>query len=372
LAGATLDVDTEKLRLFIRINQLEERYRTLVENANVGIYLLMEGRIAYANPEFQNMFGYSLSELSQMSITDLIHKDDRRSFIERMNGGDWIRCRGVRKDGSLMLLEWSIAPLRYHGGFAIQGTVKNLTQIEFLLTERERLYRELEKLYKEIQKSEDDKVKFLEMISHEIRTPLTIIYGYLDMIEKGQNSSIEKIEKYVEGIRNGADRIKEVLDKIVSIEMIEEVCEVKWRKVELSSLVKEVVESLTSSKRRKNVNIRCNLDKVIVECDAEKIKAAVRELLSNSMKFTFGGHIDVSVSKYDKWAIVSVRDTGSGIQDIERIFERLHIAHDIKKHSRGIGGGLYLAKRFAHMHGGEIEVESKPLKGSVFTLKLPL
>jgi len=328
-------------------------------------------KIAYANPEFQNMFGYSLSELSHMSIIDLIHKDDRPSLIEmiRRAKSSWIRCRGVRKDGSLMLLEWSIVPLKCPEGFAIQGTVRNLTQIEFLLKEKERLYKELERLYEEIKNSEEEKVKFLESLSHEIRTPLTIIYGYLDLIEKANE---QDISKYIEGIRRGANRIKEIIDEIMSLKMIEEGCELRWKKVELSSLVRDVVECFMSAGRRKNVEIRCSLENVTIECDPDKVKAIIRELLSNSMKFTFSGYIDVSVKKSENWAIVRVRDTGKGIKDVEKVFEKLHIAHDIRSHSKGIGGGLYLAKRFAHMHGGELEVKSEPSKGSVFTLKLPL
>ncbi|MHC1625700.1 MAG: PAS domain S-box protein, partial [Methermicoccaceae archaeon] len=259
------DIDFEKLMLFTRLKKTEERYRTLVELANIGIFSLKGAEIEYANPEFTNMFGYSPTELKGIGLLDLIHPDDRDDmmvYLRRAQKGDALRCRGIDKNNNIMLLEWSIIPTRIGDTVGALGTVRNLVQIEKVLREREHLYSELQDAYEELKKADEEKVAFIEALAHEVRTPLTAVYGYLEFLKS--SSVIEKdgeLLRYVQNIEKGVNRIREIADYIAEMGAVDKT-ELNWQHVELASLVGDVVDNMSNVAAEKGLEFRCSFIEV--------------------------------------------------------------------------------------------------------------
>jgi signal transduction histidine kinase len=112
--------------------------------------------------------------------------------------------------------------------------------------------------------------------------------------------------------------------------------------------------------------------------NADRLKQLLLNLVGNAIKFTpDGGQITLGLAQENGQAVITVRDTGAGIepQHLERIFDRFYQAEPSRNHSElnsGAGLGLSIAKWIAEAHGGAIRVESEPSKGALFTVTLPL
>ena len=114
---------------------------------------------------------------------------------------------------------------------------------------------------------------------------------------------------------------------------------------------------------------------LIVDVDSERIGQVLRNLLANAIAFTPAhGRVEISAHPSDEWVQVSVADTGVGVaaEDLPFVFERFYRAD--KSRTRATGGaglGLAIAKQWVEAHGGKIQVESEPGRGTTFTFTLP-
>jgi two-component system sensor histidine kinase/response regulator len=114
---------------------------------------------------------------------------------------------------------------------------------------------------------------------------------------------------------------------------------------------------------------------IILETDAEKLRRLLIHLLSNAVKFTDRGEVELSVRRENDDALIDVRDTGIGIapEHLERVFEPFwQVEEPTTRRAAGTGLGLTLARRLARLLGGDITVSSTPGKGSTFTVRVPV
>ena len=150
------------------------------------------------------------------------------------------------------------------------------------------------------------------------------------------------------------------------------------QKEDVSKLIKQAVATWQSQTSTKGLKISASLPNVPISAsvDSHRIKQVLHNLLENAVAHTRqGGSVTVKAWQQDNQVKISVADTGEGIpaEDLPNIFERLYRVD--KSRTRATGGsglGLTIAKRLIEAHGGKIEVESEPGKGSTFTLTLPV
>lgn len=264
------------------------------------------------------------------------------------------------------------------GGLLLYIRHRGITKLrqQFALeTEREqaRRMRELDQL----------KLKFLTNLSHDFRTPISLIMGPVDQLISDGNA--EGRHDKLNMIRRNARRLLNLVNQLLDFRKMEEhELRLQLSKGELISFVKEVTESFRDMSERKQINFVFKSDIVKMDAlfDHDKIERVLFNLLSNAFKFTLsGGTIGVEITKGESESAknnqvsIKVTDTGIGIpkDKQEKIFERFfqnHSAGSILNHGTGIG--LSITKEFIKMHGGEIDVESEPGKGTVFTIQLPL
>jgi signal transduction histidine kinase/ligand-binding sensor domain-containing protein/DNA-binding response OmpR family regulator len=223
------------------------------------------------------------------------------------------------------------------------------------------------------------KIKFFTNISHEFRTPLTLI---LTPVEKLLTSAADpEDKKHFQLIHRNARRLLNLVNQLLDFRKIE-IQEIKLTLSEgdIVNFIRELVYSFSDLSEKKNIKLsfRTGLDTVETFFDPDKIEKIVFNLLSNAFKFTpENGAVNVDLNlTIDRMSLeLRVTDTGIGIpiEKQEKIFERF-FQHELPDTlvNQGSGIGLAITYEFVKLHGGSIEVESEPGKGSCFIVRIPL
>ena len=234
------------------------------------------------------------------------------------------------------------------------------------------------------EKANRAKSDFLSSMSHEIRTPLNVIVGLAEDISTYKDSVPKEVVEDTEDIRNASQTLLEIVGNILDINKIESE---KMQLVEKPYDFKEEITKLCSvTKTRigdKNIIFNLNIAKDIPDeliGDKSKIKEIINNLLTNSIKYTNEGEINLNIncinnlSKNISNLIISVQDTGRGIkkENIDKLFtkfERLDV--ELNTTTEGTGLGLAITKSLVEMMNGKINVQSEYKKGSIFIVQIP-
>ena len=215
----------------------------------------------------------------------------------------------------------------------------------------------------------------LQAVAHEIKTPLTAIHASSQLMTEPDVPENKK-EEIAHRIHKEAGRLSGVVTTFLDVERISAgVLKLQRREVELSALVTDAVERAGLLALKKNIGIEQNLESGVIAADADLLQFAVYNLLVNAIKYSpDGSSIRITLRSGRQASCLVVADEGCGIESAEQkhIFERFYRT---KKHrddaTGGSGVGLALVKEIVTQHGGTIEVESNPGKGSTFSVSLP-
>jgi signal transduction histidine kinase len=222
------------------------------------------------------------------------------------------------------------------------------------------------------------KSAFVANMSHEIRTPLNAIVGFSSLMSD-PDISVEDKKIFEEQVNRNSDYLLNLIEDIIDVSKIESnQLTVKIQDVDVVPVISQIVQSFQLSVLSgKNVLLKCSLDmpQIIVKVDKVRFEQILRNLLSNALKFTENGSIEVGCQRVDEFYAFSVKDTGIGIHadHHEAIFERFIKIDNSKQHlHRGTGIGLFLSKQLVEMFGGKIWLESEVGKGSTFYFTIPV
>jgi signal transduction histidine kinase len=216
--------------------------------------------------------------------------------------------------------------------------------------------------------------EFINIASHEMKTPTQAILGYSKLIQRHP----EKREVMMEAIARNATRLQRLTNDILDVTRIEtRSLKLNIERVNLNELISDVIEDYRNEIEKTNKDIEIlheSQDQTIeVEADKNRLTQVISNLLSNAIKFTKRGTIRVTEEVKDSKALVSIKDTGQGI-DTE-IFPRLFLKFAAKSET-GTGLGLFISKSIIEDHGGKIWAEnndsSDGKKGATFTFSIPL
>lgn len=224
------------------------------------------------------------------------------------------------------------------------------------------------------------KIKFFTNVSHEFRTPLTLILTPLEkLISKAEGDDASQLQL----IHRNARRLLNLVNQLLDFRKVE-VQEVKLNTSEgdIIGFIKYLVYSFSDLSEKKNINLSFNTTVRQLETffDQDKVEKILFNLLSNAFKFTpEGGNVSVELSQKEEggnhFLVIKVVDTGIGIpaDKQQKIFERF-FQNDLPENlvNQGSGIGLSITQEFVKVHGGTIEVDSEPGKGSCFTVLLPV
>lgn len=231
---------------------------------------------------------------------------------------------------------------------------------------------------KKLRKMERQKSEFVSIASHQLRTPLTAIKGYASMLIEGSFGELsEKLKEVTDKIYSSSQTLVDIIDDFLIISRIEEGrMHYELKNIELGSILEEIVEEISKIAKDKNIDIELSLDKDIefnIYADYAKIKQVIRNVIDNAIQYTEKGSIKISISKnkQNKKIIVSVSDTGVGMdkEDVITVFKKFNRFSENKAIS---GVGLYVASEIVKAHRGQIWAESEGIgEGSTFFIELP-
>jgi len=226
------------------------------------------------------------------------------------------------------------------------------------------------------------KSEFLANMSHEIRTPLTAISGYADLLSMPEQRSVQDV-KWAQQIVRSARHLGMLLDDILDLAKVEAGRMTVHRSpIEIGAIVEEVADMFRALVADKLLKFTVTVDAALpaqILSDATRMRQILTNLVSNALKFTEKGEIEIRAEKFvredriEQLRII-VRDTGVGmsseqVQQLFRPFQRLHQDTLV---TPGTGLGLAISKRLIELMHGTIEVESQPGVGTSFAVLLPL
>lgn len=231
--------------------------------------------------------------------------------------------------------------------------------------------------------SERLKDQFITAISHELRTPMAVIKGVSEVVlEQGDDGKPNR--RLLETLSRNVDILDRMIIELLDLsELSSDSIEVRDDELSLEELLWNTVNGLTPETKRAGLDVSVmvrDASALSVRGDAVRLRWALGHLLQNSVRYTeSGGHIVVTASRNDDEHIaIQVVDTGVGIseRDLPHVFERFYRGEPRTPAGklldpRGLGQGLFIARKVAEAHGGYLTVRSDPGQGSIFTLVLP-
>jgi len=244
----------------------------------------------------------------------------------------------------------------------------------------EKLAKDLEGANEKLKELDQLKSEFLSLATHQIRAPLTAIKGYSSMLLEGDFGDLpQKAKDSVETIMKSCQNLINIVGDFLNISRIEQGKMVYEKSVfDVGELVKEVINEIKPNIDKTGLSFDTDIpaEEIKIKADRSKIKQVVGNIIDNAMKYTPKGNIFVSVYKDDNKVKIEIKDNGVGIDpsEIDKLFNKFSRAKDANKiNVTGTGLGLYIAKKMAEAHNGDIKVSSEGIgKGTIFTIELPL
>jgi len=232
----------------------------------------------------------------------------------------------------------------------------------------------------ELQEYSRLKNEFITNISHELRTPLTIFKNIIsNALAGGMGPVGPNLRENLKVADEAAERLAGIIGSFVDISEIETGdLKLNLTGFDLQPVIAGALNSLSTLTAEKNIELKLNspVDKLFIDADRERISQVLTELINNAIKFSAqNGYIEISTETIYNEACIRIRDNGPGIEssEIDKIFDHfVQMGKMIGAGGHGTGLGLSIAKELIEMHGGRIEVWSKPGQGTLVTVFLPL
>jgi two-component system, OmpR family, sensor histidine kinase VicK len=258
------------------------------------------------------------------------------------------------------------------------------------------LYKQLEESNKQLTEANEqlkvhDKMQneFINIAAHELRTPIQPILGLSEVLRSrlrrtgggGEGEGVEQGQEILDIIIRNANRLQRLAEDILDATKIEsQLLKLNKERFNLNELISNAVQDYRNQIEKGNRGIKLlyspSKQDIVVEADRSRLTQVISNLLSNAVKFTREGTISISTEKKDNQVIVSVKDTGSGIDPeiLPRLFSKFSA-----KSFEGTGLGLFISKNIVEAHGGKIWAENNNddddaygEKGATFYFMLPL
>jgi signal transduction histidine kinase len=231
----------------------------------------------------------------------------------------------------------------------------------------------------ELQEAYNLKSQFLATMSHELRTPMNAIMGFSQLLLRQYPDPLSKTQQdLVERIFNNSQNLLNMINEMLDFSKIEAgKLELSFQEFDLVQLVLLTVEELRSLAIQQKIDLKTdiNLNNQIVYQDKHSIKRILINLISNAIKFTEHGEVQVTITEINSDLIaLAVEDTGIGIapENLKAIFQAFRqIDQTFTRKYSGTGLGLAITDSLVKMIGGTISVQSQLGKGSIFEVEIP-
>jgi PAS domain S-box-containing protein len=400
MSGTNTDITERKLaeealqRQHERLNIAQDAARMIVVD-----WFIAEDRLEFSASPLWLRGPLPADRGAYPLFKDQVHPEDRALFlaarrraIETLQG-QRPEFRFVRTDGEVL---W----LRAHQAVVAdaQGKATRLIAALYDITEQKRAEAQLVALNAELEAkvaartdelaqalksaTTADRLKseFMANVTHELRTPLHSVIGFADLLKDGVAGPLNARQAaFSADILASGQRLLALVEGILEMSRLDMAQAALEREpVQIGAVLQEwgAVYRMAADKRGLSLRLDVAPDVGVVALDPKALRRMLDALLDNAVRFNReGGAVSVSARRVGGQLEIAVIDTGIGIAeaDLSRLFQPLvQLDAGLARQHGGVGLGLALARRLAELHGGTIDVQSKPGEGSRFTLRLPI
>ncbi len=392
LVGSAIDL-TETLLAEEKLQAAQDRYRSLFNEIKDVVYeSTPDGKLVDINASGIELFGYkSKDDALSVNVTkDLyVFPEDRDKFKQLIEKFGYVKNYEIlikTKDNEhLVVLETAYANKDKNGEVvSYRGILRDITEVKKTEQQLKNYVKELAKVNKQLLESEEElrninhsKDRLFSIIGHDLRSPFTALIGFSDyLIEDIDELEKGEITLYARKINESAKNIFSLLENLLDWSRIETGrINPEYEEFSMNSIADNAIQLLKANAQNKNVEVINNIPNgVFVIADRNMISSAIRNILSNAIKFTLPGKKIVFESELnEKYAKISITDEGVGMSA-----EVLNNLFDFKsshttlgtRNEKGCGLGLIISKELVEKNGGKIFVESELNKGSKFSIML--
>jgi PAS domain S-box-containing protein len=380
------------------VAESEEKYRLVVENANEAILVLQGERFQFANPKALELFGYSKNALCSRPYAEFIHPDDRELVADRLEqhlrGGlppEPYSFRIIDKESRIKWLEIRMAVVAWEGRPAALNLLSDITERksaeEALREAHEELERRVKERTAELEAAQGELVRrerfavlgnLIAIVSHELRNPLGTIRASLFAIDDRARGKGLEVERALDRAERNIVRCDKIIEELLDYARSHDL------DLEPTDLDAWLTELLDEQTLPEGIEGTRDLGAgVIVKLDRERFRRCFLNVIGNACQAMTEKDMDEDADKVikEKNSLrvasrvvgerleIRVIDTGTGIhpEELAKIFQPLYSTKGF-----GVGLGLPIVKQIMDQHGGGVEVESKPGKGTMVTLWLPI
>ena len=363
------------------LHKSDRKWRELFEHIRDGwVSANLEGRFTECNQAFEQMVGYTLEELKELTFQQITpvkwHQVEQDIYVKKiveLGYSGVYEKEYIRKNGTVFPVELSAYVIMDDDGkpIGMWGLARDIT-------ERKKMENELKLTIEKAEESSRLKSSLLLNISHELRTPMNGILGFAQFLKEVQTDP-DNIEM-ADNIVSSGKRLMATLNSILDLAALESNrTNIEIQEVKLCEIIGEVIANFRDVARKKGIRLvlDCSPD-FMLQIDRNLFSNIIHHLVDNAFKFTKKGSVSVSVGTETQdgknYAVIRVADTGMGIspKQMKFIFEPFRQGSEgLGRTHEGTGLGLTLCKKLTDLMQGEIFVESRPGEGSAFFLKFP-
>jgi hypothetical protein len=378
----------------LELLQKETDLSLLLNNINDVVWSMdLDFNITYVTPSVELQTQYSVDEFRTLKLVQMFASSSKESaldFFDKLkqdilNGAidnhKFVKTEQLFecKNGEYIWVSITAKPLFTSNNtvIGIHGTIINIDNYKKAIFNADAAH-------EEALKASQIKSDFMANMSHEIRTPLNGIIGMTDLVL--QNNLDDNFKAYFQNIKLSANVLSDIVNDILDFSKIEAgKLKIINTQFNLSEIVLLSLNTFAAKCEINNIELTCYIDPKIPDSlygDSIRIKQVLMNLISNSVKFTEKGEIELTVTLADsntnfsvRTLVFSVRDTGIGIPQDQQseIFESFsQVDKSFSKKHEGTGLGLTISKRLVQLMDGTIWIESELGRGSKFSFKIPL
>jgi len=338
----------------------------------------LENKIIFVNESFLKTYGYDLDELIGKNISLI---GSQNNEIRKVNEilpttihGNWQGELLQRKrDGSEFPIYLSTSTIKDK-----EKKVIGLIGVAIDISARILAEKELIKAKEQAEESDRLKSAFLANMSHEVRTPLNSIIGFSELLADPYFEHEQKNE-FIQHIVTSGNNLLTIISDIMDISKIEsgEII-IHKHQMDACKFISDIRDQFSFQAAAKNIELKLTLpetgEKTVLFTDSDRLGQIFNNLISNALKFTSKGSIEIGYQLRNKMVEFYVSDTGIGIpeQYQDKIFDRFRQVEEANTRTYGGNGlGLAISKNLVELMGGKIRVDSEPGKGSAFYFTIP-
>ena len=371
------------------LKESETRFQLVVKGTRDGIWdwVNTSTEKQYWSPQFFKLLGYDLNEIEPKlsNFMKIIHPDDIESVEALFNSHTFkgrtfdIEYRMLKKSEKYNWYQFRGIVTRDRDS-GVKRMTGSITDISY----RKNIEKKLKQAKEEAESATRMKSDFLATMSHEIRTPMNGIIGTTELVLGTELTPPQR--GYMNNVLYSAENLLEILNDILDFSKIEAgKIDIEMGPFDLKRASQEVIDLLMPKALQKKLKLSLVYKKETQEYivgDSMRIRQILYNLVGNAIKFTESGSVIITIENQESAIpprgktilLISVQDTGVGLTKEQRRFIFNKFAQADSSTTRKFGGtglGLAISQMLVSMLGGEINVESEPGQGSIFSFALP-